>query len=98
MGEDVIIRSDPRDLAELRVYFADAFICRAICPELAGETIALKDIILPGMATAVSCGRRWQSARRQLRHCWGCDADPTHRQSFPKPKRHRARRHHIGRA
>src|SRR2546430_14711432 len=45
VGEDVIIRYDPRDLAELRVYFGDTFLCRAICPELAGETIALKDII-----------------------------------------------------
>jgi putative transposase len=39
------IRYDPRDLADLRVYFGDSFLCRAITPELAGETIALKDII-----------------------------------------------------
>jgi putative transposase len=45
VGEDVVIRYDPRDMAELRVYFGGAFLCRAICPELAGETIALKDII-----------------------------------------------------
>jgi putative transposase len=45
VGEDVIIRYDPRDMAELRVYFHDEFVCRAINPELAGETIALKDII-----------------------------------------------------
>jgi hypothetical protein len=45
IGEDVIIRYDPRDMAELRVYFGDAFVCRAINPELAGETIGLKDII-----------------------------------------------------
>ena len=34
-----------RDLAELRVYFGASFLCRAINPELAGETVALKDII-----------------------------------------------------
>ncbi len=45
VGEDVIIRYDPRDLAELRVYFGNSFLCRAINPELAGETVALKDII-----------------------------------------------------
>ena len=45
VGEDVIIRYDPRDMAELQVYFADTFLCRAINPELAGETIGLKDII-----------------------------------------------------
>jgi putative transposase len=45
VGEDVMIRYDPRDMAEVRVYFGDQFLCRAINPELAGETIALKDII-----------------------------------------------------
>jgi putative transposase len=39
MSEDVTIRYDPRDLAELRVYCGDSFPCRAINPELAGETI-----------------------------------------------------------
>jgi putative transposase len=56
VGEDVIIRYDPRDLAELRVYLGETFLCRAICPELAGETIALKDII-----------RARNAHRRQLR-------------------------------
>jgi putative transposase len=45
VGEDVVIRYDPRDMAELQVYFGDKFLCRAINPELAGETVALKDII-----------------------------------------------------
>jgi putative transposase len=45
VGEDVVIRYDPRDMAELRVYFDNAFLCRAINPELAGETVALKDIM-----------------------------------------------------
>jgi hypothetical protein len=40
-----VIRYDPRDMPELRVHFAGAFLCRVISPELAGETIALKDII-----------------------------------------------------
>src|SRR5690348_14209232 len=38
VGEDVTIRYDPRDMAEVRVYFHDEFVCRAINPELAGET------------------------------------------------------------
>ena len=44
VGEAVTIRYDPRDLAELRVYHGEAFLCRALCPELAGQTIALKDL------------------------------------------------------
>jgi putative transposase len=45
VGESVTIRYDPRDMAEIRVYHANQFLCRAICPELATETISLKDII-----------------------------------------------------
>jgi putative transposase len=42
--EEVLIRYDPADLAEIRVYHQDTFICRAICQELAGQTVSLKDI------------------------------------------------------
>lgn len=45
VGEDVIIRYDPRDMAEIRVYHQGGFLCRAVCQELAGETVSLKDII-----------------------------------------------------
>ncbi len=45
VGEDVTIRYDPRDLAEIRVFHEGAFLCRAICPELAGETVSLKEIV-----------------------------------------------------
>ena len=45
VGETVTIRYDPRDLAEIRVFYHDQFLCRAICQELAGTTIALKEIV-----------------------------------------------------
>jgi putative transposase len=44
VGESVTVRYDPRDMAEIRVYHKDRFLCRAVCQELAGETISLKDI------------------------------------------------------
>ena len=44
VGEAVTIRYDPRDMAEIRVYYRDTFLCRAVCQELAGETVSLKDI------------------------------------------------------
>lgn len=44
VGETVEIRYDPRDMAEIRVYYQHTFLCRAICQELAGETISLKAI------------------------------------------------------
>jgi len=45
VGESVTIRYDPRDLGEVRVFHHDRFLCRAVCAELAGETIGLKDLI-----------------------------------------------------
>ena len=42
--EDVVIRYDPADLAEIRVFYHDRFLCRAICQELAGQAISLKEI------------------------------------------------------
>src|SRR6266545_4799299 len=44
VGEDVTLRYDPRDMAEIRVYHGDTFICHAVCQELAGQTISLKEI------------------------------------------------------
>ena len=45
VGEDVVIRYDPRDMAEIRVYHNNAFLCRAVCQELADQTITLQEII-----------------------------------------------------
>ncbi|WP_268961344.1 Mu transposase C-terminal domain-containing protein [Nonomuraea cypriaca] len=50
VAEQVTIRYDPRDITEIRVYLRhpdgtdDTFLCRAICPELSGETVSLKEI------------------------------------------------------
>jgi putative transposase len=56
VGEDVTIRYDPRDMAEIRVFYNDRFLCRAISAELAGETVPLRDIV-----------RVRNSRRRELR-------------------------------
>lgn len=45
VGERVIIRYDPRDMAEIRVLHADRFLCRAICQELADQKVSLKEIV-----------------------------------------------------
>jgi putative transposase len=45
VGEDVTIRYDPRDLAVIRIFYQERFLCRAVCPELAGEQISLKEVI-----------------------------------------------------
>jgi putative transposase len=45
IGEQVTIRYDPRDMGEIRVSYRQRFLCRAVCQELAGEIVGLKDII-----------------------------------------------------
>ncbi len=40
-GEDVQIRFNPDDMAEIEVYFEGELLCRAICPALAGKTVTL---------------------------------------------------------
>ena len=44
VGESITIKYDPRDLAEIRVYYDDVFLCRAVCQDIAELTIGLKDI------------------------------------------------------
>ncbi len=45
IGEAVVIRYDPRDMAEIRVYHQGSFLCRAVAQELDGQTISLKEIM-----------------------------------------------------
>lgn len=45
VGEEVVIRYDPRDMAEIRIYHKDTFLCRAVCQELADQTVSLEEII-----------------------------------------------------
>ena len=44
VGETVTVRYDPRDAAELRVYHQDQYLCRAITPELAADTVTLQQL------------------------------------------------------
>src|SRR5699024_5840438 len=45
VGETIIIRYDPRDLAEIRVFYQDNFLCTAISPDIANATVSLGDIV-----------------------------------------------------
>jgi len=45
VGESVVLRYDPRDVAEVQVFYRDRFLCRAICQELAGATVPLREIM-----------------------------------------------------
>jgi putative transposase len=45
VGEDVLIRYDPHNLAVIRVFYKDRFLCSAVCNEFAGTQISLKEVI-----------------------------------------------------
>lgn len=45
VGESVIIRYDPRDIVEIRVFYQDKYLCTAISPEISDYTVDLKDIV-----------------------------------------------------
>jgi putative transposase len=44
VGDAVSIRYDPRDLSEIRIFYRNQFLCRAVSEEHAGEVVTLKDI------------------------------------------------------
>ena len=44
VGEDVVVRYDPRDMAEIRVYHRHTFLCRAVSQELADKSVSLAEI------------------------------------------------------
>jgi len=44
VGEHVTVRFNPRDVAEIRVYFDDTFLCRAIAPELAADSVSIQEL------------------------------------------------------
>lgn len=44
VGENMVIRYDPRDIAEIRVFFNGEFLCTAISSSIDGYSISLKEI------------------------------------------------------
>ena len=44
VGERVTVRYDPRDMGEIRVFHEGTFLCRAVSPELADQTISFREL------------------------------------------------------
>ncbi len=82
VGEPVTIRYDPRDIAEIRVFHRNRFLCRAINPEHAGRTVTLKDI-----QTARARHRRSLRTEINERIAKVADFLPEQAQSNPVPKK-----------
>ena len=81
VGESVTIRYDPRDIAEIRVFHRNRFLCRAINPDHAGRTVTLKDI-----QTARARHRRSLRTAINARLATVADFLPDQAQSIPPPK------------
>jgi putative transposase len=82
VGEPVTIRYDPRDIAEIRGFRRNRFLCRAINPEHAGRTVTLKD-----MQTARVRHRRALRTAINERIARVADFLPDQAQSHPTPKK-----------
>ena len=85
IGEPVTIRYDPRDIAEIRVFHRNRFLCRAINPDHAGRTVTLKDI-----QTARVRHRRALRTAINERRAKVADFLPDQAQSTPPPKQETA--------
>jgi len=82
VGEPVTIRYDPRDIAEMRGFHRNRFLCRAMNPEHAGRTVTLKD-----MQTARIRHRRSLRTAINERIARVADFLPDQAQSTPPPKK-----------
>lgn len=88
--EPVTIRYDPRDIAEIRVFHRNRFLCRAISPDHAAETITLKDI--QAARAAHRRALRGQINER-ITKIAGFLPGHTHDQTLPPPHRHSGGQH-----
>lgn len=58
-GHDVVIRYDPRDLSEIKVYWHEEYFCTATCEELTGKKRTIKEI-------ATARNRRRKALEREI--------------------------------
>jgi putative transposase len=68
VGEQVTIRYDPRDLAEIKVYFTDGtFLCKAVCQDIADLTISLRELLSARKAVKKALDDQVKDAKQLLR-------------------------------
>jgi putative transposase len=70
IGEEVLLRYDPRDMAEIRVFYQDRFLCRAVCQELAGETVGFREIASARDRRRRELRQTVQNRRRAVDSLW----------------------------
>src|SRR6266699_4173490 len=81
--EEVLIRYDPADMAVIHVFYQDRFLCRAICQELSGQTVSLKEI-----EKARSARRKQVRVGLSTREAVVEHFLAVHQEEAPRPKAH----------
>lgn len=85
VGEEVNIRFDPRDMGKVRVFYRNAFLCRAISAELAGEAVPYATSCEQGIGADGSCERFFRTVERLLMFFSTCSGDQLPRFNLRKP-------------
>lgn len=78
--EPVVIRYDPRDISEIRVFHKGQYICKAVDPDHASATVSLKDI-----QTARATRRRQLRSQINERIAVVADHSPRAKPTTPQP-------------
>lgn len=95
IGEEVMLRYDPRDMAEVRVFHQNRFLCRAICQELAGETVAFREIASARNRRRRELRQAVQDRRRVVDSLWQAkgwgSAGETPAEATPDPSQPRVK-------
>jgi putative transposase len=96
--EDVLIRYDSADMGEIHVFYQDRFLCRAICPELSGSKVTLKEIqkarearrmqVKEGLAERSSLVEQFLSIHREESPPPTVEAPPEPAEARPRLKRY----------
>jgi putative transposase len=87
IGEDVVIRYDPRDMAEIRVFHEGKIVCRAFCQELTGQEVSLKEIIRTRRARKRELRKTLDAHAQLLKQYVANQVAPEVKESVPeKPK------------
>ena len=90
VGEEVVLRYDPRDVTEIRIFLHGHFLCRAVCQELAGETVSLREIKHArnrrrrDLRQTVEERQRTVDALLEARRWSDTDVEENHQSSEPK--------------
>jgi putative transposase len=61
VGESVTLRYDPRDIGEIRVFHRNRFLCQAISPEHAGQTLPSRILKPRAPRTVEHCAAKSKS-------------------------------------